>query len=37
MSPSAPKRGEVGEGDFGGIFGGREGEEVGGGFALKLV
>ncbi|KAI4107418.1 MAG: hypothetical protein L6R37_001649 [Teloschistes peruensis] len=37
VSPSAPKRGEVGEGDFGGIFGGREGEEVGGGFALKLV
>ncbi|KAL8663414.1 MAG: hypothetical protein Q9202_003933 [Teloschistes flavicans] len=39
-SPSAPKRGEapkIGEGDFRGIFAGREGEEVGGGFSLKLV
>ena len=41
-SPSAPKRGEaprIGEGaiDFGGIFAGREEEEKGGGFALKLI
>ncbi|KAL6718367.1 hypothetical protein ACLMJK_004456 [Lecanora helva] len=42
VSPSAPKRGDAprigkGEADFSGIFAGREGEEVGGGFALKLV
>lgn len=44
VSPSAPKRGDapalgVGAGavDFGGIFGGREDEERGGGFALRLV
>lgn len=41
-SPSAPKRGEApkigGEAaDFRGIFAGRESEEVGGGFSLKLV
>ncbi|KAL9005123.1 MAG: hypothetical protein Q9188_002077 [Gyalolechia gomerana] len=41
-SPSAPKRGEAprieGEGaDFRGIFGGRDSEEVGGGFSLKLI
>ncbi|KAI4261910.1 MAG: hypothetical protein L6R42_002904 [Xanthoria sp. 1 TBL-2021] len=41
-SPSAPKRGEAprigGEAaDFRGIFAGREAEEVGGGFSLKLV
>ncbi|KAL8791082.1 MAG: hypothetical protein Q9213_000289 [Squamulea squamosa] len=41
-SPSAPKRGEAprigGEAaDFRGIFAGRETEEVGGGFSLKLV
>lgn len=41
-SPSAPKRGEAprigGEAaDFRGIFGGRDEEEVGGGFALKLI
>lgn len=41
-SPSAPKRGEapkIGEGaiDFGGIFAGREEEEKGAGFALKLI
>ncbi|KAL8717349.1 MAG: hypothetical protein Q9225_005396 [Loekoesia sp. 1 TL-2023] len=41
-SPSAPKRGDAprieGEGaDFRGIFGGRESEEVGGGFSLKLI
>ncbi|KAL9598322.1 MAG: hypothetical protein Q9219_004550 [cf. Caloplaca sp. 3 TL-2023] len=41
-SPSAPKRGEQaprieGEGaDFRGIFAGREGEEVGGGFSLRM-
>ncbi|KAL9017573.1 MAG: hypothetical protein Q9185_005080 [Variospora sp. 1 TL-2023] len=38
-SPSAPKRGEAPkiEADFGGIFKGRDSEEVGGGFSLKLV
>ena len=42
ISPSAPKRGDapkIGEGgevDLSGIFAGREDEEVGGGFALKL-
>ncbi|KAI4096735.1 MAG: hypothetical protein LQ344_000875 [Seirophora lacunosa] len=38
-SPSAPKRGEAPkiEADFGGIFKGRESEEVGGGFSLKLI
>ncbi|KAL8680688.1 MAG: hypothetical protein Q9186_003128 [Xanthomendoza sp. 1 TL-2023] len=41
-SPSAPKRGDaprIGgeEADFRGIFAGREAEEVGGGFSLKLV
>lgn len=43
ISPSAPKRGEgvpriEGEGaDFRGVLGGGEGEEVGGGFALRLI
>ena len=42
VSPSAPKRGDAprieGQGaDFSGIFAGRENEEVGGGFALRLV
>ncbi|KAL8647206.1 MAG: hypothetical protein Q9210_005694 [Variospora velana] len=38
-SPSAPKRGEAPkiEADFGGIFKGRDSEEVGGGFSLKLI
>ena len=41
-SPSAPKRGDAprigGEAaDFSGIFTNREMEEVGGGFALKLI
>ncbi|KAL8970483.1 MAG: hypothetical protein Q9183_001503 [Haloplaca sp. 2 TL-2023] len=41
-SPSAPQRGDapkIGgeEADFSGIFAGREAEEVGGGFSLKLV
>ncbi|KAI4190406.1 MAG: hypothetical protein LQ346_004927 [Caloplaca aetnensis] len=38
-SPSAPKRGDAPklEADFGGIFKGRESEEVGGGFSLKLI
>ena len=41
-SPSAPQRGDaprIGgeEADFSGIFAGREVEEVGGGFSLKLV
>lgn len=41
-SPNAPKRGDAprieGQGaDFSGIFTGREDEEVGGGFSLKLV
>lgn len=41
-SPSAPKRGDAprieGEGaDFRGIFAGRENEETGGGFSLKLI
>ncbi|KAK5128468.1 hypothetical protein LTR85_003136 [Meristemomyces frigidus] len=41
-SPNAPMRGAVAPGlqgdvDFGSIFGGREEEERGGGFALKLV
>ncbi|KAI4276966.1 MAG: hypothetical protein LQ337_002127 [Flavoplaca oasis] len=41
-SPSAPKRGEApkirgGDADFTGIFAGRDTEEVGGGFSLKLV
>ena len=41
-SPSAPKRGDApriaGEAaDFSGIFANRDTEEVGGGFALKLI
>ncbi len=41
-TPSAPKRGEApriaGEAaDFSGIFANRDEEEVGGGFALKLI
>lgn len=41
-SPSAPKRGDAprieGEGaDFSGIFAGRENEEMGAGFSLKLI
>jgi cell division cycle 2-like protein len=39
-TPNAPGRGkarEIGEVDFSGIFGGREDEERGGGFALKLI
>jgi cell division cycle 2-like len=43
VSPSAPKRGEaprLGEStvmDFSGIFAGRENEEAGAGFQLKLI
>jgi cell division cycle 2-like protein len=43
VTPSAPKRGEeapriAGEAaDFSGIFANRNEEEVGGGFALKLI
>ncbi|KAL2068388.1 hypothetical protein VTL71DRAFT_16486 [Oculimacula yallundae] len=44
MTPNAPMRGEAGAGmgkfkdvDFSGIFSGREDEERGGGFALKLI
>lgn len=43
-SPNAPKRGDVGRIDFGkmvagsgGIFGGRDEEEIGGGFSLRLI
>ena len=41
-SPSAPKRGEAPkilgkEADFSGIFAGREDEDVGAGFRLKLI
>jgi len=42
VSPSAPKRGDApridGEGpDFSGLFAGRENEESGAGFQLKLI
>lgn len=39
-TPEAPKRGQapgLGAADFSGIFAGRESEEKGGGFALKLI
>ena len=39
-TPDAPVRGEapgLGITDFSGIFAGREGEERGGGFSLKLI
>lgn len=42
VSPSAPKRGDAprmagAAADFSGIFANRDEEEVGGGFALKLI
>jgi cell division cycle 2-like protein len=39
-TPNAPARGkvkEIGAVDFSGIFAGREDEEKGGGFSLKLI
>lgn len=39
-TPNAPIRGEgkaMGDVDFSGIFAGRENEDVGGGFQLKLI